>query len=598
MKLSASVVRRALIIGGVGLAALGLAALVVSGDGLSLPLLASLRNRFPSLARSGAFTGLGLEAIVIGTGLILIGWFAVPWRAQIRALADRPTFLPVVAMIVLVSLWLPIILLGRSAVIGGERRWWLDDDAMISMRYARNLAQDSGLVWNAGERVEGYTNFLWTAAMALVHLFPLDAAHTSLVILLTNLVLSVATIPYVARLVRLLGGTSLGVAAALTLLVFNKSLMAWNTTGVETALLAFLVTLTIARVIAEARADHPRLLTYVLIAVMSLVRADALVLAGLVYGLAGVLTPHRTRVIRYTAIALMLPLAHEIFRLAYYGDWLPNTAYLKVANWDDRVTAGARYVVDFIWQYVVLISVAVVGALRLPDRTLRWLVGLIAAVSVYVAFIGGDAFPYARFFVPILPLLMALAVVSTERLIARPALRAAVLLVCVVSTPLIVPGYFNNLVTGGYNADNVRIGLLLKLNAPATAKAADFSAGSVFYFSEGGAIDLLGKSDKHIARLAAVPANDRPGHNKYDLTYSLGELKPDFVIAPFHLPVDEDRVRALSSGDYSWMSDLYFNAIFQEHCLPYPIDVAALRSIFVCDWSDQFARRAQWQDLP
>ena len=40
---------------------------------------------------------------------------------------------------------------------------------MISMRYGRNLAEGYGLVWNPGERVEGYTNFLWTVIMAGVH---------------------------------------------------------------------------------------------------------------------------------------------------------------------------------------------------------------------------------------------------------------------------------------------------------------------------------------------------------------------------------------------------------------------------------------------
>ena len=43
--------------------------------------------------------------------------------------------------------------------------WWVrsvQDDAFISFRYAKNLANGSGLVFNSGERVEGYTNFLWT----------------------------------------------------------------------------------------------------------------------------------------------------------------------------------------------------------------------------------------------------------------------------------------------------------------------------------------------------------------------------------------------------------------------------------------------------
>ena len=43
---------------------------------------------------------------------------------------------------------------------------WVCDDSFISFRYARNLVEGSGLVFNPGERVEGYTNFLWTVALA------------------------------------------------------------------------------------------------------------------------------------------------------------------------------------------------------------------------------------------------------------------------------------------------------------------------------------------------------------------------------------------------------------------------------------------------
>ena len=39
------------------------------------------------------------------------------------------------------------------------------DDAYISYRYARNLARGWGLVYNYGERIEGYTNFLWTVIL-------------------------------------------------------------------------------------------------------------------------------------------------------------------------------------------------------------------------------------------------------------------------------------------------------------------------------------------------------------------------------------------------------------------------------------------------
>lgn len=47
---------------------------------------------------------------------------------------------------------------------------FIQDDAFISFRYAYNLVNGIGLVWNEGERIEGYTNFLWTLAMSIPHL--------------------------------------------------------------------------------------------------------------------------------------------------------------------------------------------------------------------------------------------------------------------------------------------------------------------------------------------------------------------------------------------------------------------------------------------
>jgi hypothetical protein len=44
---------------------------------------------------------------------------------------------------------------------------WVQDDAYVSFRYAKHLVEGHGLVYNIGERVEGYTNFLWTLLAAI-----------------------------------------------------------------------------------------------------------------------------------------------------------------------------------------------------------------------------------------------------------------------------------------------------------------------------------------------------------------------------------------------------------------------------------------------
>src|ERR687895_1287454 len=66
------------------------------------------------------------------------------------------------------AVWASVFIYKSSFVgIDGKRYFCLIDDAMISMRYAWNLSHGSGLVWNPGEYVEGYTNPLMTLLMAL-----------------------------------------------------------------------------------------------------------------------------------------------------------------------------------------------------------------------------------------------------------------------------------------------------------------------------------------------------------------------------------------------------------------------------------------------
>jgi len=52
------------------------------------------------------------------------------------------------------------------AVVQIRDAWFLCDDAFICFRYARNLIEGHGLVWNRGERVEGYTQLAWVLEIA------------------------------------------------------------------------------------------------------------------------------------------------------------------------------------------------------------------------------------------------------------------------------------------------------------------------------------------------------------------------------------------------------------------------------------------------
>src|SRR5207245_2001642 len=75
-------------------------------------------------------------------------------------------------------------------------------------------------------------------------------------------------------------------------------------------------------------------------------------------------------------------------------------------------------------------------------------------------------------------------------------------------------------------------GVLIGRHTRPEATIAVVAAGNVAYFSHRYTVDMLGKSDAHIAHEPAH-AGSWVGHNKYDPEYSLG-LRPDLVV-PFWL---------------------------------------------------------------
>jgi len=556
----------------------------------------------------------GMDLILTGTLTVLIGWFVFPrWSIVVSKTQNDSTILKT-AMIAMAVLWLPVVFFGHSATFSEKLYWWLDDDAMIAMRYAHNLADGYGLGWNPGERVEGYTNFLWTIFMTFVHLLPIDVSKTSLVVLLANVALAIATIPYIARLLRLLGGGRSVLIATMTAYVLSKSLLFWTTSGFETALLTFMFFLSACRIVEESKSNKPKLSTYLLIALMSLVRADAAVLSALLYCASLILNSSKKNVFVYSCISLILPVAHEIFRIYYYGEILPNTAYLKTMDWNGKYLAGMGYIFDFVKQHALMIVFATTGSIMSRDKSVRCFFGIVVLYMIYVASVGGDTYPSFRFLIPIIPLVMILTFLGIQSidfasLIERfnrgshisknkvMYVKLAIIILCIVTSPLVVPGYSRSLLPRPVAMNNISMSLLFKLNTPSTSKIAAFFSGSLFYFTDNHAIDLLGKSDSYIAHLPTFPGSMKPGHNKFDFDYSLGKLQPDYVVSNFKLPVKEEEMRAAAKGDYAFTGQLYFNKVFQEHCLPNPVVADTWKTVFVCDWSDQLKNRTSWKPL-
>jgi hypothetical protein len=313
----------------------------------------------------------------------------------------------------------------------------LIDDAYISFRYARNLAQGHGLVFNEGQRVEGYTNFSWVLLAALAVRAGVSPAWTMPLVGVAAGVGLVAVASWQARAVatdenmprRLAGIPAAAIVAA------SPSLAFYASTGLETALYSLCATLACAG-IARRRPVTFALATVA--AVLTRPEAGLLAVAGVLrFALARDL-PALRRAVVLLAVGILPYLA---WKLAYFGSVVPNTLAAK----PPQLHAGLTYVGWSLPEIAGILLAALTGtsistrtAALGPRATLLALWGL---QTCGVVLEGGDWMPGQRLLVPALGCLAIAAdrpildLFRVPRALRQPP-RALLLLAVLANLPL------------------------------------------------------------------------------------------------------------------------------------------------------------------
>jgi hypothetical protein len=506
-----------------------------------------------------------------------------------------------------------VVFVARAAFRIHDGRWVysLFDDAMISMRYARNLADGYGLRWNPGEpAVEGYSNLLWTLVMAGLHLLRLPDRWAALPVAITGIAILAGSIWMAARIADALveeRGSRAGVYAAV-LTATCYPVVFWTLRGMEVGLLA-LFTLLLVRATIDRGMRVSRRCAVAVLATAGLVlaRDDGIVLVIAVCA-AGVFAADREtrRVVSASVTALAVSTAaHLLWRRSYYGGWVPNTYYLKLtgAPLADRLSRGASTLFGVVTRQAgpILIVAACELWRRFETRALI-LIAPFAATCAYSLYVGGDAWEFLnfanRYVSPSLPALCVAAGVYLARLdadavvpragaialavmmlagaawdavekVRLPYFTPTLLVWAVVTTAAAAAVLFaalrqprrprgagwmalvflvalsegrplaqwalSNFQMSGNDREETQAGFAVLESTSPPASIAVTHAGSGPYFARRRSIDLLGKSDRHIAMLPS--GGFYPGHDKMDLPYSFG-MRPDVVVTLYETTGD------------------------------------------------------------
>lgn len=495
---------------------------------------------------------------------------------------------------------------------------YTSDDGHIAFQYVRNLVRGEGLVYNPGERVEGYNNFLWIILLAgFSRLLP--SIDLLLISKALGILFGALTILLVCRfswMVRKDSGPFCLLAGAF--LAFHSGLAAWSSGGLETTLFAFLLFAGAYAYVFYMRTGRNFLLVPLLFGLAALTRPDAVLLFG-VTSVHFIFREWRQtrkllsrRLVEWGLIFLAIYVPYYIWRYSYYGYPMPNTFYSKVGSGYFQYIRGARYLIDYMKWYGGLVFVLpLLTLLRKQREPWRDYVALLVGVySIYLIYVGGDGLAFFRFVAYIAPLIYVLVQegfadlyqwIRQSRFAPRERVLAATASLLVFISlgftmrqtvfPLLFPKnqqwyephcklyfpgdtghpyvWFDN-----YFVDRLAVAARwLEANAPEGAVVASTPAGSIAYHMNHRVIDMLGLNDIHIARTVSPRmGKGRAGHEKGDGKYVLSK-SPDIIlmgnVAVLSYPMDEtimaDKLR-LKSENELW-DDPEFHKNYELECV-------------------------------
>lgn len=457
-----------------------------------------------------------------------------------------------------------------SITVDNEKYFVLFDDAMISMRYAYNLAHGNGLVWNAGERVEGFTNPLWVGFMALFHLFPIAASKISFYIQWSGALFLAVTLFFVRGLVEQFTDELLPMLAAVAFTAFYSPLISWSLLGMEVSILTLILTAVLWIILRNGTSRFTPW-TYILLAVSTLIRLDMAVPLLVILAVMFIVQKEyrRQHVIWGLGLLLLFLGGQTLARFFYYGDFLPNTFYLKVTGWPFplRIMRGLYTLIWFAyynnWTFMLLPFTLL---LFRRDWKVILLLAILLGQMAYSVYVGGDAWEHHgganRYIALAMPVFFVLFALSVQLLLEKAvtslgsrweAMNTAPLMYVLIFAMAIL--HFN-LLLGDWryierwefnrkpdyvagNERNLDIALALQNTTRPGTTVAVIGAGTIPYLlPDHYAIDILGKTDPVIAHgpvSASMGIPDvpfmRPGHMKWNYAYTIGELKPDVIVS-------------------------------------------------------------------
>jgi hypothetical protein len=212
----------------------------------------------------------------------------------------------------------------------------LQDDTYIGLRFSRNFAAGEGLVFNPGDKVEGYTNFLWILLGSVPYICGIDPIFFIRFVGVISAILAAIASGKFAYAIS--GKSRLSFAVAAFLFASLPFAMGEAAMGLETLLFSFLVISGFAEWLLEENGTKRNgFSSGIYIALSALTRPEGLAIGLFLFGVDGFRRIRNTdrvvvsrRFFQRWMIFAFVAVSHIVFRFLYYADFVPNTFHAKV----------------------------------------------------------------------------------------------------------------------------------------------------------------------------------------------------------------------------------------------------------------------------
>jgi len=433
------------------------------------------------------------------------------------------------------------------------------DDAYISYRYGKNLMNGKGLVYNPGEYVEGYTNFLWTIVTAPFTKVPaIDVSVFSIALCMIISILNIFFITRISRLFNLLVEFKTGFIFLLPALfyVLDDSIAFWSIGGMEFPMYILFILGIIYNYfrLNDNKKQLYYLITFLILCTLTRPEGNMIFVITIFH-----MFIFRKRLNNPGRAFIKIILFYSVFcalyygfKYFYYGQIIPNTFYAKgVTDMSMNLILGTKYIIMCVGirLYVLIFILFIPFKKAFRGFKLSYLLLFSIIYIVYIVAVGGDWMYANRFFVPIIPILYILSAIGFISLFIRikEYLTSVKKLdeikfrkwfiggITILNIALFAITFSNleykRLIIEEDNANFERqwsrFGQWLKLNSPSNTIIAVGPAGKIPYYSELYSIDMWGLNNTEIARTKSKRL--QAGHKKFNFDYVLS-LNPEYII--------------------------------------------------------------------